>query len=310
MPIYISDSEIDDYENFPFKELDFNSDLLINNLISKINSHNENDVVLTSKKRNKTTTKNVDEINFEKIQFGNDNALLLKITSFNSNLYGSFIEKGERIKLNKNDKIGSEHYYAIIYPHIYGIEKREYKWIILVYEDPNKENADITSAIKLVLKKVLDITPVNIKLPDLMNKLKYVKSADLSMKFVSVNFEDNEVDYNISGYEVKTKTTKISESSYRGVPIEKINDIIQNKSFTEDFQSRVLRIVKGKQELKIEEKIDEENDKLKELAEELFNYKTEISVLDAETDVIYNTEYIIKKMEPVLRNYLNSFLDE
>lgn len=309
IPIYISDSKIDEISNFPFEELILSQDLLVTNLISKIDSHNTKKLVLTSGKRNKTTTKNVNEVNYEKINFGNDSALLLKITSFNSNLYDGFIEKDTRIQLNKDDKIGSEHYYAVIYPHIFGLEKREYKWIVMVYEDPNKENNDIVTSIKLVLKNVLGIVSVNIKLPDFIERLKTIKeSVDLSMKFISVNYDDNDVDYNIKGYEFENKTTKISESLYKGVPINKINDIVEDKSFLNKFKRRILKITNGKHELKLEQEyLDESETKFKEIAEELFNFTSEISSTDVETNEIYKTEYILNKIQPVLENYLKSF---
>ncbi|WP_264509964.1 hypothetical protein [Flavobacterium sp. N1719] len=309
IPIYISDSKIDENHDVPFEELVLSQDLLVQNLISKIEQHKEKNVVLTTGKRNKTTTRNIDEVKYEKVNFGNDLALLLKITSFSSNLFDGFIEKDTRIKLDKNDKIGSEHYYAIIYPHIFGIEKREYKWIVFVYEDPNKENSEIVSSVKIVLKNVLNIVSVNIKLPDFISRVKNLKdSVELSMKFITVNFEDNEVDYNINGYEVQTKLTKINESSYKGVPISKINEIVEDKSFVSKFHRRILKIVSGKHELKLEQEYSDEADsKFKETAEELFNYTSEVSSIDVETEEIYKTEYILKKIQPVMENYLNSF---
>jgi hypothetical protein len=312
IPIYISDSKLDENSSLQFKELILNQKLLVANLISKIEKYNKDKVTLTSGKKNKTTTKNVEEVGYEEVDFGNDSALLLKITSFTSNLYDSFVEKDTRIKLNKTDKIGSEHHYAIIYPYIFGIEKREYKWIVFVYEDPNKENNDIISSVKLVLKNVLGILPVNIKLHDFINRIKSLdNSAELSMKFISVNFEENDIDYNIKGYEVKSKTTKIVESLYKDVPLEKINEIIADITFVSKFHRRVLKICKGKHELKLEQEyIDEAKSKVKETAEELFNFSTEVSSSEVETNEIYQTEFIVNKIQPVLENFLNSYQND
>ena len=179
----------------------------------------------------------------------------------------------------------------------------------MVYEDPNKENNDIVTSIKLVLKNVLGIVSVNIKLPDFIERLKTIKeSVDLSMKFISVNYDDNDVDYNIKGYEFENKTTKISESLYKGVPINKINDIVEDKSFLNKFKRRILKITNGKHELKLEQEyLDESETKFKEIAEELFNFTSEISSTDVETNEIYKTEYILNKIQPVLENYLKSF---
>lgn len=310
IPIFISDSGEDNFENFPFQELAFNRELLVNNLIDKIEKYNSKKEILTIPKKNKTRTKNVGKINFDKIKFGEDDALLIKVTSFNSNFYGSFLESDERIELSKNDKIGSEHYYAILYPQIFGLKERSYKWITLVYEDPNKEITDILTSIKLVLKKVLDINPVNIKPPEFKQRIKTFKSSvDLSLKFTSFDFEENEVDYRLTEYEIKSKKVKIDESSYKNVPINKIEEIIDDKTFLEKFQKRLVKIINGKQELKLTqnyEEIETEN-KLKEIAEEIFNFTTTISHTDIENNVIYKTEYIKEKIKPVLENYLSSY---
>lgn len=312
IPIYISDSKVDEDSELQFRGLLLTQKLLVSNLKSKIQKYNENKVVLTSGKKNKTITKNIEEVSYEQVNFGNDSALLLKITSFNSNLHDGFVEKDTRIKLNKTDKIGSEHYYAIIYPHIFGIEKREYKWIVFVYEDPNKENNDIVSSVKLVLKNVLGIISVNIKLQDFINRLKSLDTtAELSMKFISVNYEENEVDYNIKGYEIKNKTTKIVESLYKDVPISKINEIIEDKSFTSRFRRRILKISNGKHELKLEQEyIDEADVKFKEIAEELFNFSTEVSSKEVESNEIYTTEFILNKIQPVIENFLTSYQND
>lgn len=309
IPIFISDSAEDSIEDFPFQELAFNRELLVKNLIEKIYKHNSKNIVLTNTKRNKTRTKNVDEINCHKIKLGQDDGLLIKVTSFNSNLYGSFLEKEKRIELGKNDKIGSEHYYAILYPQIFGLKERKYKWITLVYEDPNKEISDILTSIKLVLKNVLNINPVNIKPPEFKKRIESFKSSvDLSLKFTSVDFDENEVDYNLTEYEIKSKKIKIDESNYKNVPIDRIEKIIDDKSFLDKFQKRLVKIINGKQELKLTQNYEDETEnKLKEIAEEIFNFTTVISHSDIENNKIYEIDYIINKIKPVLENYLSSY---
>lgn len=306
VPVYISDSVEDEKKIIEFDGFELSQKLLIDTVISRIQQYEENPISISKRKRNKTGTQNIEKVNYEEISLGNDICLLLNVTSFSTNIFDGFVEKEKRIKLDRTDKLGSENHYFILYPHIFGVNKRQFKWIILLYEDPNKENSEIVSAVKLVLKEILDIKPVNIKMRELMEKLssKGVIS-ELSMKLVAVTFEDNEVDYEIDNYLTQTKITRIKEKKYRDVPAEEISSLIEDKSLGE-YKRRAIRILQGKQELKLEQEYKDENkERMTELAEEIFNFTTEVSSEEIETGQIYKKDFIIKKLQPVLENYLS-----
>lgn len=59
------------------------------------------------------------------------------------------------MKLTKNDKLGSETNFMLIYPIIIGInqETYQYQWKILLYEDPTKDNNELVAICKTVLEK-------------------------------------------------------------------------------------------------------------------------------------------------------------
>ena len=151
VPIFVSDSISGPNNEIGLSEYNLNLNNLINDIETIINKYNTSKKVVSKSTKNKTTTKNIDSIAIEKITLGEDPAILLKINYYSSNLYGKYLENKEKIQLNPNDKIGSENYYAILYPIIYG---DTYKWIILIYDDPNSDSKDIINSIKLVLRKI------------------------------------------------------------------------------------------------------------------------------------------------------------
>ena len=271
VPVYLSDEIEDKEKTIKYNGFELNGELLISTLTSKLDKFNESK----------------------------------KIT----NLYDGFVEKEKRVKLQKNDKVGSENHFVILYPHVFGgIENLSYKWIVLLYEDPNKRNIEIVNATKMVLKNLLDINTKNIKLKDVVNKLKNKKTIpELCLKLSTVEFEENDVDYNFNEFVSKTKISTFKEKTYKNIPFEKVKQILNDTNIFNRFSKRTLKIIDGKQEFKLQQESKETEDiqnKVNELAEESYNFTTEVTSEEIENNEIYKTEFIINKLQPVLENYL------
>ncbi|WCC46586.1 hypothetical protein [Tenacibaculum finnmarkense] len=306
VPVYISTEKKDESTTITFKELVFSKDLLINNLIDKINVFNKEKKPITKDKRNKSITQNIEKVAFEKISFGNDSGLLLRVTSFITNHFDGYVETIEKVKLKKTDKIGSKNYIFILYPHTFGVNKLQFKWIIFLYEDPNKNNSEIVNASKMVLKEILDIEIKNIKLNDIISRFKKNKIIpELSLKLSSFEFDENDEDYHFHEYVTESKSSKIKETVYKDIPLDKVKKIIEDTKIFKFFSKRSLKITNGKQQFKIEQNsIDEVIEKINEVAEESYNFSTEITSNEIENDEIYKTSFIIKKLQPVIENFL------
>lgn len=308
IPIYVTEPKInDDAINFPTT---INTQInLINGLVGKLDEHNQSGTILKKDKKNKTATQHVQKVNYELIKFGEDDALMLQITSYKSNLYDRFIESETKTKLNPEDKFGSENFRAVLYPHIFGLSNEISQWVILLYTDPNKENSEVTSSIKMVLRKVLNITPIHIKPEEILSRLTNVKTLPkLSIKFYSFKLDDNDIDYSLDEFVVENYVTTIKESKYEGVPVELAKVVLEDRTLLGKFKKRVLKIETGKQEIKLEQNIiDEAESKISETAEEIFNFSTVVTKSQIESNEINNTDFIVNKLQPILENYLNSY---
>ncbi|WP_370402899.1 hypothetical protein [Tenacibaculum dicentrarchi] len=306
VPVYISIEKKDELKTINFEELKFSKELLINNIIDKINQFNEKNIPITKRNRNKTITQNIEKVEFENISFSEDSSLLIRITSFTTNHFDGYVEKEKRVKLQKTDKIGSKNHIFILYPHVFGTNKLKFKWIILLYEDPNKNNNEIVNASKMVLKDILDIETKNIKLNDIISRLGKNKIIpELSLKLSSFEFDENDEDYHFNEYVLESKSSKIKETIYKNIPLDKVKKIIEDTKIFKFFSKRSLKIINGKQQFKLEQNsIDEIKDKINQVAEESYNFSTVISSNEIENDEIYKTSFIIKKLQPVIENYL------
>lgn len=281
---------------------------MINYALNKINEYNNQGVKITSDKRNKTKKKEIDKIFFTEHKIGIVPVLLLRISAYNTNLLDGYVETDKKIEFNPSDKIGSDNNFVMLYPRVVGIDPNSYKhhWLIFVYEDPHKENADIISTIKLVLNKILKIPTANIKLPDVLDELKSYKTIpELQVKLSSINYKDNEVDIKYREYLTDTRLKKIKEDYFKNMPFENTQDLIYDSSIGEDYDKREVKVIIGKKEFKItNEQKREAKEGFNQLIEEIYNEKSSITESDLEN--LYKSDFIITKLTPVLENYLTT----
>ncbi|MFN3783128.1 MAG: hypothetical protein ACK4R6_04385 [Spirosomataceae bacterium] len=275
----------------------------------KINAYNQQSQKVQSDKRNKTFQKNIDKVEFSNHNIGDIPTILLKISAYNTNLFDGYYETDTRKQFGKNDKIGSDNNYILMYPHIMGLNSSYYQfqWIILIYEDPNKENEDIVRTAKLVLEKIIGIKTANIKLKSVLDELSKIKIIpELQVKLTSISYDRNDVDAKYADYWTSSKLKKDKEDKFNNMPFDNAKDLIDDKSYLEDgFQSKITRLFVGKKEFKITESYAQEvSEKLKQTAEEIYNATSQISQNDLENN-LYLPTFIIEKLKPIIDNYLS-----
>ncbi|MBC7451783.1 MAG: hypothetical protein H7259_09870 [Cytophagales bacterium] len=173
----------------------------------KIDAFQESRPKISKEQPHKAKTTEIDSIKYIDTIIGEVPAILIQISAYNTNLLDGYVETEKKITLQQNHKLGSETNFVLLYPRIIGLDTKDYKyqWLILIYEDPHKENVELVSTIKLALKKVLNISTANIKLPTLLDQLrKRGTIPELNLKFSSIINDENEVDVKLRSYLVKS----------------------------------------------------------------------------------------------------------
>lgn len=313
IPVYIS--EKNEEQAGMFEPLSF--DEMIKLLGAKIDDYNLNPVNVTNDKRNKTVIKEIEKVDYSIVNLGTEKGLLLKITASNTNFfdgyYKSQTDEKEKINLQKSDKLGSDNNFILLYPKITGYQTSffKYEWIILVYEDPNKEANEIISIAKIVLKKILNISIANVKLPDLVDKLNQISIIpELQLKLSTIEYEDSDVDNDLVEYLFESKIIKQKENTFLNVPFQKVKEIIESLKFAEKYRKKRIKIINGKNEIKIfQEQVNEAEEKLKTTIEEIFNQNSIIYQNDIDKELIYKEDFIVEKLKPILDNYLISYAE-
>lgn len=277
-------------------------------LKAKINSFKDSNASLEFENRNKTRRTVVNGIDFTEHQTGETSAILMQISAYSTNLYDGYLEAEEKINFKKDYKIGSETNFVMVYPVIKGIDRSNYLryFIILIYEDPTKNNEEIAKIAKQVLNKILSIPVANIKLPTILEELRAIGTIpELQVKYSAIFNEENDVDVKYREYLVSGKFKKQKEDHFKNMPIDKIEELL-NEPNTDNYQKRETKLTIGKKEYKIsKELINEASEALKETSEKVFNASTSITEQEL-TDKIHDREFIVSKLIPILENFLST----
>jgi hypothetical protein len=253
---------------------------LVQNIINKIEEYNRTKPLVSKYRRNKVQQLVIGEVQSIECEIGDHPSVLLRITAFNTNLHDGYIETNEnKIAFQTSHKLGSDTNFMLLYPQIIGLspDKYRFQWLILLYEDPNKENLEIVSIAKLVLTKILDISIINVKLPEVLEELRKIdKIPELSLKFSDVIIDGNEVDAKFRSYLVNSKLKKLKEVNFKDIPYANTEEIINDTSYKEEFQKREIKIISGNKEFRItRDQKAEASESLNNVVEEIFNERTE-----------------------------------
>ena len=259
--------------------------------------------------RNKTKKTVVSKITYQDLQIGDVPVLLLQISAFNTNMYDGYFEANEKILITKENKLGSENNFVLLYPRMKGLsaDTNSFYFLMLVYEDPTKDNAEVCKLAKILVNKILKIPIENIKLPMIFDELKDICTIpELQIRYRSISDADNDVDVKYREFLQRSKIEKKKDRSFKNMPRKTMEQLLEDSDDDEDYQQKETRIVIGKKEYRIKkELVNEASEELKETAEKIFNASSAITQTELDNQ-IHDTKFMIEKLSDVLTNYLSN----
>ena len=260
--------------------------------------------------RNKTKKTVISKIKPTEVKIGDVPALLLQINAFNTNLYDGYFEGSEKIKITRDNKIGSDSNYVLFYPRIGGLTEKNYTcyFLMLVYEDPTKDSGEVSRLAKIVASKILNVPVQNIKLQMILQELKSIgKIPELSVKYYSLTESENNVDVKYASYLDRTKLKKEEFRNFKNMPFETMQELIADTSEDGNYQKKETSIFHGKREYKISKQlISEAGEELSETAEKIFNATSAITQKELE-EKLHDQDFMVEKMSAVISNYISGY---
>lgn len=303
MPVYTT--SMMDQENGMFGRVSYPDMIqLLKNRLSKFTSP------ISYDNRNKTKKTVISRITPTEVRFGDIPALLLQINAFNTNLYDGYFEGSEKIKITRDNKIGSDSNFVLFYPRIGGLTEQNYTcyFLMLVYEDPTKDTGEVSRLAKIVASKILNVPVQNIKLPMILQELKSIgEIPELSVKYYSLTESENNVDIKYASYLDRTKLKREEFRNFKNMPFETMQELIADTSEDGNYQKKETSIFHGKREYKISKQlISEAGEELSETAEKIFNATSAITQKELE-EKLHDQNFMIEKMSSVISNYISGY---
>ena len=282
------------------------------NLIGAIKQKlNDYDGRLSFENRNKTQRTVVSNINCTDHTIGGIPCILLQISAYSTNLFDGYFEDEERHQFEKENRIGSDNNFVLIYPVITGLESHNYTryFLILVYDDPNKEDSNhLIRIAKYIAKDILSIPVKNIKPKTVLDELRNVGNIpELQVKYYGIYNSENDVDVKFQEYLVGGRIKKSKTNNYKNMPFEMISDLLAETDDSGEYQTKrtIFRI--GKKEFRITRQlIKDAEEQYSETAEKVFNAAIGITQSELENNTIYQPDYIVNKLSGVISNYVSS----
>ncbi len=285
------------------------------NLIGAIKQRiNDYDGRLSFENRNKTQKTVVSNITCTDHTIGDIPCILLQISAYSTNLFDGYFEDEERHQFEKENRIGSDNNFVLIYPVITGLESNNYTryFLILVYDDPNKEDSNhLIRITKYIAKDILSIPIKNIKPQTVLEELRKVGNIpELQVKYYGIYNSENDVDVKYQEYLTGGRIKKSKTNNYKNMPFEMIGDLLAETDDSGEYQTKRTIFKIGKKELRITKQlIKDSQEQYSETAEKVFNEAIGITQSELENNTIYQPDYIVNKLSGVISNYVSSEMD-
>lgn len=304
------------------KEIDENGAIFKNNvdqliesaktLINDYNSKNKG-TIITNKRSNKSTKLGIDTIEVIDLPFNQDNALLLKVSAYKTNLVDGYYQRlkendssKDEYKFKRDDRICSDTYFLILYPIVKSdsntLKCQEY-WHVFLYVDPSKESYDMKVIAKYIMSTIIKRPIKNIKAHKFIEELRkhdIIQSAEITLSSFSESDDEEKPGY-LADYAIECKVRKQKTIRLSGMKIEDAIAAYEDTSFTGTYNKRQLKFINANQQ--VYQATQEFHNKMRETFEDSFNYTIAVTPVEVNSKKIFETDFIKEKIEGLLTRY-------
>ncbi|MBD5265392.1 MAG: hypothetical protein HDS44_00295 [Bacteroides sp.] len=255
-----------------------------------------------NKKERRTVIEN---LAYSEKQINSIPCILVRCAVYDSNLGDTTIEDDHIIPLSPTAKVKAANYFFLLYPKIDGpLKKRICSILMLVYDDPYHDSVNSCRIATTVTKKILKLKPINQKLDSVIHEIeKTLTIPQLQIVLSSYDATDSNYAPNINLYRVKTSNFRKQVINFESVPKHEALNVIEDDDCG-DFSVKEISITMGKKQIKVRRDISKGIEAMKLSIESVFN--SSAIVTEEELKRLYEEDFIIEKIKPILSNYLSN----
>lgn len=311
VPVYRTNPIVIENNLFPPTKID-----MITEVIKKFDDFNcsaKNNISVDSSGKNYKLE--IIKAKAQKVEYNKSNLVLVQMTVQKKNFGEEYVvttPKTEAIPMSEYVKLGSKTYFFVLYPVIQRIKQDiqiKTFWNVFVYDDPNKDSEDFLRVVKAVLKEIL-VEPIrNIKYPEFLEEIKKCKVLDnISATLLTVEDVDSNYRIKYGKWIVDASLRKQRSISLRNLPSEQFQELFEGKDIDDvQITHKSFKINQGLKQYTLKRVFKQNAKTLQErfvnTVESCFNECIDIG--DGEEKDIYDIDYIIKNIGPIVHRYVS-----
>lgn len=276
----------------------------IENLIDNFNQKSEDDKFVLGRKY-KCKVRTIRAIDTFKFKYGDVPVLLLRISEYKTGITDMFVETVEKKQVGSTDKVGSDYNCALLYPIINrrGLDYSN-NWLIFVYNDPGKEDSEVITTVKAVLKVALNLKIQHVKSHKANEEIQRTGIIpQMAVQYVTITNKDNDR-VELAGYRVSSKSVTTEYLEFEHIPAADVETFVNSPKDTNYFRRKIKVSLKNHKELKYDHIMDENYQTVKDAIEESFNFEKEIS--NEKIKEMYEPAFITNVIGEAVRAYLSN----
>lgn len=143
-----------------------------------------------------------------------------------------------QVDINPGDRLGSNRNYALLYPLVEHRQQNVNRWLVVVYDTPDKDDSDIIGTIKYTVNKILEF-PFTFVIPSVLQGVQNVPKIEVT--FATLENIDNE-QYALSNLITSRRAKKNRKIVYQDVPTDLIQVILDDNRNLRWYEKKLVRI--------------------------------------------------------------------
>ena len=280
--------------------------------VDKFNCSSINNIMVDASGKNYKLE--VVKISASDVAYNKSNLLLFQMTVQKKDFGEEYVETTPSTIIPMSDtiKLGSRSYFFILYPVIvYQEQDTKIKtfWNVFVYDDPNKDSEDFLKVVKNVLKDALKEQVRNIKYKEFLEEIKGCSVLDnITASVLTIEDVDQNYRAKYNEWIVNARLSKKQNVSFKNLPSEQFQELYESQDVDDVHITRkVFKITQGFKQytLKRERKQNAKTlqDRFVNTVESCFNET--ITIGDGEENKIYDVDYIVNNVGPIIHKYIS-----
>ena len=282
--------------------------MLCQDVVRNIDQYNNraNEGKLRIPFRGKSKSKVIKYIHHNLCNIGQRQSIIICVEEYKEGYNDMYVKKDQNpeVEISSNDRIGSSKNYALMYPIIEQSNNNwTNRWVIIIYDTPNKDDSDIVNTIKYTVNKIFNL-PFKYVLPVALAGQNVIPKIEVT--FVNLRNEDNE--HIAIRDKVVSATAKTTHSVlYANVTTDEAQQLINDNEGVLEWVKKKIRLFKDPNNRAAHDTITQELDEdghVQSTFVSKYGYAQEIS--PEELPEINSTNTMLRNFGAVITNYLSN----